>query len=164
MKNYNNIIDELIEKAFCDGYEFAQREYSKYDDVDVLRRSKDSDILDEKERERPGYGKAILSGLSGALVGAGTGAAAAGLGGAIKGGKGNRMTGMAKANYKGSAITGAIIGGLTGLTGGLKKRHREQEDIDFYNSRLRYAKHKAKRRERKDWKHNMNEGREEYSY
>lgn len=47
----DNELDDLLEKAFCEGYEYAQREFAAkrtQDDIDNLKRMKDADILAEK--------------------------------------------------------------------------------------------------------------------
>lgn len=156
----NSELDKLLERAFCDGYEYAQREFTKYDETDNLKRAKDSDILAEKEKEGEGYGEVVNKGLKGALVGGAGSAAVAALAGlaASKGKKTLNVKDLGKI-----AAAGAGIGGLLGANNAAKKRNKKQEEIDFYNKRLRYAKRQAKRRESKDWKSNMTQ-REGYSY
>ena len=170
----NNIYKELIEQAFNDGYEYAQREFTRWDDTDNLKRAKDSDILAEDRKKGPGIGGPLTSAAQGAVIGAGVGA----VGGGLLKGIGNRKAiattakagvanpALSKAILRGvkhSGIAGAAIGTAVGLSKGLKKYREKKQDINFYNKRLDYAKRQALRRERADWKQNMTQ-REGYSY
>ena len=161
IKNYstgNNEIDDLLNSAFTSGYLYGQREFTKWDETDNLKRAKDSDILAEEKKRLPGYGGPIMAGVSGALTGAAVGATTGGIMGLTKKGKGNFVKGLKKGGK-----WGAILGGTALAAGALKKRNKDREDIQFYNNRLAYAKRQAERRERRDWKENMT-GREGYSY
>jgi hypothetical protein len=75
---------------------------------------------------------------------------------------------------KRAAVKGALLGtglsmgynALRGMTTSKEKRQEVQrynEDVDFYNKRLREAQKQAKRREAVDWKNNMT-NREGYTY
>lgn len=156
----NSNLDYLLNNAFTQGYQEAQKEFTRWDETDNLKRAKDSDILAEEKKKKVGYGGALSSGVQGAALGAGIGAAAnMGLGAIGK----NR----ANVNYLGKAkrggVAGAVIGASIMAGKALKKRRQENSDINFYNDRLGYAKRQALRRERKDWKENMTQ-REGYSY
>ncbi len=130
-------------------YILKRKKFSKYDETDALKRMKDSDILAEEEQKSPGYRGVVRDATVGALGGAALG----GLLGAF--GK--------KRNVKGGLIAGAAIGGSLMGAAGLKKRNKDEEDREFYNRRLRYAKRHARRREKIDWKANMTQ-RDGYSY
>lgn len=58
-------LDELLEMAFCDGYEYAQYEFS--DDDDDKKSKKDR--KEYKNDSHRGYGRAILIGGTGGAVG-----------------------------------------------------------------------------------------------
>ena len=50
----NDELDDILERAFCDGYEYAQREfanYQLYDDSNILKNMKDADILAESKKK-----------------------------------------------------------------------------------------------------------------
>ena len=113
------------------------RLFSKYDEVEDLKRTKDSDILDREEKGRLSGGDlAAIGGVSGGLIG-------------MAGKKG--FLGRAAGGAKG-ALIGAGIGVGIGLARkGLKKR----EENEFYNQRLNEAKRSARRREREDWEEKM---------
>ena len=152
-------LDTLLNSAYTTGYLKAQKEFTKWDETDNLKRAKDSDILAEEKKKGPGIGGPILAGASGALTGAATGAVA---GGVLSGIKNKGISGLGKGIKRGGAA-GAILGGTVMAAGALKKRNKERDDIQFYNKRLGYAQRQALRREKKDWKQNMT-GREGYSY
>ena len=130
-------------------YVLKRKTFTKYDDTDALKRMKDSDILAENEKEAPSYRPVIRDAALGAVAGA---AALS----ALRGSKG-------KGTLKSNMTTGAILGGLAMGAAGLRKRSRESDDREFYNTRLRYAKRHAKRRERMDWHANMTQ-RDGYSF
>ena len=170
----NKTYEELIDRAFYDGYEYAQREFTRWDDTDNLKRAKDSDILAEEKKRGPGIGGPLTSAAQGAVIGAGAGAVT---GGILKG-IGNRkaITSTVKSGVANPALTrsllrgikhtgivGAVIGTTIGLGKGLKKYREKKQDVNFYNERLGYAQRQALRRERADWKQNMTQ-REGYSY
>jgi len=162
IKNYSTDhpeLDTLLNSAYTSGYLKAQKEFTKWDETDNLKRAKDSDILAEEKKKKPGMGGPILAGASGAITGAATGAVA---GGIIGGARKKSFKAIGKGIKKGGAA-GAIIGGTVMAAGALKKRNKERDDIQFYNNRLEYAQRQALRREKKDWKQNMT-GREGYSY
>jgi hypothetical protein len=163
IKNYstgNDNLDSLLNSAFTSGYMMGQKEFTKWDETDNLKRAKDSDILAEEKKQRPGMGGPIMAGVSGAVTGVATGAAAGGLLGTFK--KGGSLKKGFKAAGKGAKL-GAIGLGAGMAIGALRKRNKEKDDIQFYNKRLEYAKRQALRREKADWKQNMT-GREGYSY
>lgn len=128
-------------------YILKRKTFTKYDETDAIKRMKDSDILAEEEKKAPSFRPVLRDTALGIAGGAA-------LGGAL---------GARKNNLKGGAKTGAILGGLVMGAAGLRKRNHEEDDRDFYNDRLRYAKRHAKRRERIDWKSNMTQ-RDGYSY
>ena len=148
-----------------------QKSFTRWDETDKLKREKDSDILAEEEKKKPGMGKVVSS-----AIGAGVGGAA--LGGGVHAGsyvtkklakKGSKVERAAKkvlktGNFKKKVLVGAGLTAGTATLGALKKRHKEVEDVDHYNKRLKYAKKQALRREGKDWRTNMTGGREEYTY
>jgi len=146
-----------------------QKSFTQWDETDNLKRAKDSDILAEQEKKKPGYGNVALAAGTGAVTGAAALAGTGMLKGAMLkkkygGGFKGAMKGIASRNYKARGIAGAAIGaGVAGL-GALKARKKKADEVQFYNDRLGYAKRQSLRRERKDWKHNMTNGREEYSY
>lgn len=126
-----------------------RKTFTKYDETDAIKRMKDSDILAQEKRKPSSY-KSVLRDIA---LGSAGGAA---IGGAI-GGLGKKGT------LKGGATKGAILGALILGSAGLRKKYKDDEDIDFYNRRLEYAQRRAKRRERIDWIHNNND-REGYSF
>ena len=135
--------------------------------TDRLKQMRDSDILAEQEKEKVSTTDAVggLSAGKAAIGGAVAGGLISGIGRYMKGGKGFF-------NGRG-AVKGALIGGglalahnaIKGITSGKKAREAEEynEDVDFYNKRLREAKKQARRREAADWKNNMT-NREGYTY
>lgn len=126
-----------------------RKTFTKYDETDSLKRMKDSDILAEEKKKSPGYGGVLRDTALGVAGGATLGA--------ITG------TFRKKGTLKGDAKTGAILGGLVMGTAGLRKKHQDDEERDFYNRRLEYAQRHARRREKIDWKSNMTQ-RDGYSY
>lgn len=132
--------------------------FTKYDETDRLKQMKDSDILAEKKKKKVGYGSVIRSAASGALAGGTLAGVVGGARGVLKPGKNSILSGARK-----WATLGAISAGvLSGMKEG-RRRRKENEEIDFYNDRLEYAKRQALRREKKDWKSNMTQ-REGYTY
>jgi hypothetical protein len=140
-------------------FRLLRKNYTVYDQVDALKRMKDSDILAEKERNRKGIGEAFGTAAAGGLIG-GAGLAAA-YGGAkfIKGGL-NNLSGQSilRAGKIGAGV-GAVAGGIYALN----KRRKINKEVDEYNDRLSYAQRQARRREHRDWKANMTQ-REGYSF
>ena len=130
-------------------YTLKRKTFTKYDETDAIKRMKDSDILAEEKKKSPGYGSVLRDAALGATAGAVLGG---GIGLAHK-----------KGTFKGGAKTGAILGGLVMGAAGLRKKHKEDEEREFYNRRLEYAQRHAKRREKIDWKSNMTQ-RDGYSY
>ena len=63
-------LDELLERAFCEGYEYAQREFSDDDDD---KKKKNKKKKKYKNDTHSGYGRAIL--IGGPLTSLGAGAA-----------------------------------------------------------------------------------------
>ena len=139
---------------------------SKYDATDQIKQMKDSDILAEKEKHQD-ISQVATSTAGTALKGAAVGAGAAGAYGVLKGVKGtqgfmNKVAAGAKSGGK-LAKTGAIIGGGLGAVKALANVNKTANDNAWYNTRLREAKAKSARRERKDWKNNVN-NRDGYTY
>lgn len=138
--------------------------YTKWDETDNLKRMKDSDILAEKNKK----GGSTAAVVRDTALGAAGGATLAGTAGAVyglaKGGSGfaARM-GAAGAGMKKAGKAGAILGGLALGAKALHKKNQEDNEAEFYNKRLKYAKKQAVRREAKDWKTNMTQ-RDGYSY
>jgi len=130
-------------------YILKRKTFTKYDETDNLKRMKDSDILAEEKKKSPGYRGVLRD----AALGTAAGAALGGTLGALS----------KKGTVGGGAKAGAIIGGLAMTAAGLKKKHASDEENEFYNRRLEYAKRHARRRERIDWKTNMTQ-RDGYSY
>ena len=143
------------------------KNFTKWDDTDNLKRAKDSDILAEEEKKKPGVGGVVSAAGVGALTGA-TAGAIGHLASRIirKKGKGEAQRLAEKLVKRGGkknvALAAAIGAGTLGL-GALNKRQRKVEEVNHYNERLRYAKRQALRREKKDWANNMTNGREEYT-
>ena len=138
--------------------------YTKWDETDNLKRMKDSDILAEKKK-KGGSSMAVVRDTAVGVVGGGAlGAAAGAAYGLAKGGSGfaARM-GAAEAGMQKAGKAGAILGGLALGAKALHKKAQEDNEAEFYNKRLKYAKKQAERREAKDWKTNMTQ-RDGYSY
>ena len=171
IKNYSTDhpeLDTLLNSAYTSGYLKAQKEFTKWDETDNLKRAKDSDILAEEEKKKPGVGRIVSAGVAGGATGA-----AAGVGAHVtskiirKHGKGeakNIASKIAKRGGKKNVLLAAGLGAATLAAGATNKRHKEVEEVNHYNRRLKYAKRQALRRESKDWRNNMTNGREEYSY
>jgi uncharacterized membrane protein YebE (DUF533 family) len=84
----------------------------------------------------------------------------------MKGAKNFRFKG--RAAMKGGLIAGGLALGYNAyrnMTSGNKAKEAEQynQDVEFYNRRLREAQKQARRREAADWKNNMT-NREGYTY
>lgn len=134
--------------------------YRDYDETDELKRMRDSDILDAQYKQpETSYRKIIGDGIGGALLGTTAGFVLDRINNSKNGGKFFDMSTMNKTGMKNAALLGTV-GGL-GL--GIHKRRREARKHDFYNTRLRYAKARARRREKADFDANMNK-RDGYSY
>ena len=141
--------------------EDEMRLYTKYDDTDQLKSSKDSDILAEKKRSNLGsYAKAHFITGGGGALGALGGAGLATLADkkAKKASPNPKLIG-AKRGAVGGAIAGLALTGLAAYAAGHKKRKENRE----YNKRLDYAQTQARRRESKDWSNNMT-NRTDYTY
>ena len=146
---------------------FRQKVYTRYDMTDRLKQMRDSDILAEKEKEKISTAEATggISAGKAALGGAAIGGLATGLSNYMKGGKGIFKT---RGALKGGMLAGGLALGYNaykGMTSGNKVKEAQQynEDVDFYNKRLREAQKQARRREASDWKNNMT-NREGYTY
>ncbi len=144
------------------GYKYLQgrkqKSYTRYDDSDILKQTKDSDILAEKKRSNTGsYLGALGTAATGAAAGATIGGAIGAFRGLRRGGKGF-IGGMKTGGAKGALALGAISG-VAALAAGRKQR----DDNRFYNKRLAYAQQQARRREQRDWKNNMT-NRVSYTY
>lgn len=136
-----------------------------YDETDALKRMKDSEILSEQQKQKPGYGGVARAVGSAAIAG---GAAGLALGAGSHIFK-NRKAGVdAMANGLGKKMGkwgkwGAIGAAAVAGANALSKRSEEVENVNKYNNRLNYAQRKAASRERADWKANMTQ-RDGYSY
>lgn len=144
------------------GYKYLQgrkqKSYTRYDDSDILKQTKDSDILAEQKRSNTGsYLGALGTAATGAAAGATIGGTVGAFRGLRRGGKGF-IGGMKSGGAKGALALGAISG-VAALASGRKQR----EDNQFYNKRLDYAQKQARRREQRDWKNNMT-NRVSYTY
>lgn len=131
--------------------------YTKYDDTDRLKQMKDSDILAEKKKKKPGYGKVVSAAVGGTLAGGLAAGMVGGIRGAIKPGH-TMLRGAGKWGKIGAIGAGTLAGLIA-----LREREKEEKDNSFYNKRLEYAQRQAERREKKDWKSNMTQ-REGYTY
>ena len=131
--------------------------FTRYDETDQLKGSRDSDILAEQKRSNTG---SYLSAVGNAATGAAVGAVGGGMAGALRGlkRKGGFFGGMKSGGAKGALALGAISG-VASLAAGRKQR----DDNRFYNKRLDYAQRQARRREQRDWKNNMT-NRVSYTY
>lgn len=144
-----------------------RKNFSKYDETDAIKQMKDSDILAENRRKQ-NVGREAANAGSDMIKGAVTGGLAGGaVGYGLKTlnsqGKLLKRLGKGAAGIKGGAIAGAIAGAsLAGLKAA-NKVNKQANENSFYNSRLAAAQRQAVRRERKDWKNNIN-NREGYTY
>lgn len=130
--------------------------FSKYDETDRLKRMKDSDILAEEYKKTPGVSlKEVTRDLVSGAV----------LGGAV--GKINEMTGnklgLSDTDWRSTAKHGAIAAGVYDVLKDTYRKHKDGDEVDYYNKRLRKAKKNAKRREKSDWINNTL-NREGYTY
>ena len=144
------------------GYKYLQgrkqKSYTRYDDSDILKQTKDSDILAEQKRSNTGsYLGALGTAATGAAAGATIGGTVGAFRGLRRGGRGF-IGGMKSGGAKGALALGAISG-VAALAAGRKQR----DDNRFYNKRLAYAQQQARRREQRDWKNNMT-NRVSYTY
>jgi hypothetical protein len=135
---------------------FKEKQYTRWDDTDALKRMRDSDILAERKKSGTLGDTATKMGM-GAAVGATVGSVVGGIAGMKKGGKGFIK------GAKGGAIAGSLLAGGAAGTAAAIGNSKKQSDINFYNRRLEYAKRQAGRREKADWKSNMTQ-REGYTY
>lgn len=150
---YSVVMGELEYALFSE----FQKNFTQWDETDSLKKMRDSDVLAEQKKKGT-YGntakKTALGGAGGAVlgsaIGAGLGALKGGAAGAIRGAK------------KGAAIGGASGAAVTGTAAAIGNS-KKQSEINNYNSRLKYAKRQALRREKADWKSNMT-NREGYTY
>jgi hypothetical protein len=135
---------------------FKEKQYTRWDDTDALKKMRDSDILAERKKSGTLGDTATKMGM-GAAVGATVGSVVGGIAGMKRGGRGFIK------GAKSGAIAGSLLaGGAVGTTAAIANS-KKQSDINFYNNRLEYAKRQAGRRERADWKSNMTQ-REGYTY
>lgn len=143
-----------------------QKNYTRYDDTDSLKRMNDADILAEKKKNAPGFGSVLGTTATGTLAGATVGgltySGAKVAGGLAGGAKFGAFKGFGK-NLARGGKWGALIGGTAAGLSALHNRNKAAGDVNFYNDRLEYAQRQARRREKKDWKTNMTT-REGYSY
>jgi len=143
-------------------YKLKRKLYTIWDETDNLKRMKDSDILAEKERPTTNYGNIALGAGAGAAAGVGAGAVIGGVRGMVSPSKGKFFRRIGR-GIKGGAGKGLVIGGAIAGTLAYRKGRKQAKENAMYNERLRYAKHQARRRERKDWVTNMTQ-RDGYSY
>lgn len=131
--------------------------FTKYDDTDRLKQMRDSDILAEKKKEAPGFGRVASAAATGVVAGGTVGALAGGIRGGLQ--KGNTMLkGAGKWGKIGMVAAGTVAG-----IAAARERNKQAKDNQFFNDRLEYAQRQARRREKKDWKQNMTQ-REGYTY
>ena len=170
--------------------EISEKSFTKWDQTDQIKDMTDSDILAEKERKTSSLslGKSVVGAGAGALAGGliggklgagGTGAlAGAAIGGmagmdkqtrdktaigsGIGAAAGMGLSLLTKGKISNGAKLGAAIGGTAGVISGVASGHAQNKENEFFNDRLNYAKKKAEKRERADWKNNMT-NREGYS-
>jgi hypothetical protein len=135
---------------------FKEKQYTKWDNTDQLKRMRDSDILAEKKRSGT-LGNTAATTALGMAGGAAAGSVIGGTRGLLR--HGGSFT---KGLRKGGLAGGLIVGGIAGTAAAIKNS-KKQKDINFYNNRLEYAQRQARRRERADWKQNMTQ-REGYTY
>jgi hypothetical protein len=135
---------------------FKEKQYTRWDDTDTLKKMRDSDILAERKKSGTLGDTATKMGL-GAAAGGVVGSVVGGIAGMKKGGKGFIK------GAKGGAVAGSLLAGGAAGTAAAIGNSKKQSDINFYNRRLEYAKRQAGRRERADWKSNMTQ-REGYTY
>ena len=93
-------LDELLERAFCEGYEYAQKEFSK----------KEKETKGEDNESHRGYGRAYLIGAEGGVAGRYAGKRAVKK--AIE--KGEKLEDAEKKGEKKAAKVGAAVGAATG--------------------------------------------------
>ena len=143
------------------------KNFTKWDETDNLKRAKDSDILAEEEKKKPGVGRIVSAAGAGAITGAGIGTVghlAARITKRLGKGETKRLAEkLVKRGGKKNIKLAAELGAAALALGATNKRQKEVEEINHYNERLRYAKKQAQRREKKDWANNMTNGREEYT-
>lgn len=135
-----------------------------YAETDDLKRMKDSEILQEDEVRKPGYGKVTNGAAHSAIIGGMVGGS---LGLANLARKWDKLDEAARSTHLKKAGKWAALGaGAAAIYGAYKGSQERQKDVDRaekYNNRLRYAQRKAARRERSDFKANMSQ-RDGYSY
>ena len=176
---FHEISQEVLEKSF-----------TKWDETDQLKGMKDSDILAEQKRPTSSLslGKSIAGAGAGMVAGRVIGKKLGSTGtGALAGAAIGGMAGMDKQTREKTAIgagigaaaglglkvltkgrfgglkTGAMLGGTLGVASGVASGHKQNKENEFFNDRLEYAQRKAMKREKADWKNNMN-NREGYTY
>jgi hypothetical protein len=169
----------------------SEKSFTKYDQTDQLKGMTDSDILAEQKRPTSSLnlgksamgagigaaaggiaGKALgFGGGTGALAGAAIGGMAGmdsqtrektGIGAGIGAAAGMGLGLLTKKNPFSMAKTGALIGGTAGVISGVASGRKQNNENQFFNDRLEYAQAKAKKREKADWKDNIN-NREGYT-
>ncbi len=169
----------------------TEKSFTKWDQTDQLKGMTDADILAEKKKPTSSLslGKSTLGALGGSVVGGAlgktlgktstgalAGAAIGGMAGMDKQTRDKTMIGTGlgaaaglglglltkKPNLYKSVRNGALLGGTAGVIAGVKSGHKENKENQFFNDRLEYAQGKALKREKTDWKNNMN-NREGYS-
>ena len=126
---------------------FKEKQFTKWDNTDQLKKMRDSDILAEKKKKGT-LGDTAMKAGAGAAIGGTIGSVIGGIAGLKKGGKG--------------FVKGMKSGAKAGTVAAVQNS-KKQKDINFYNDRLEYAQRQAGRRERADWKTNMTQ-RDGYTY
>lgn len=145
------------------GYSRTTNNYD-YSESDNLKKMKDSDILQEDEIREPGFGKVTRGAVNAGLVGGAVGGVLS-LGNLAR--RWDNLDEAARSSHFKRAGKWAALGAAgTALYGAYKGSQERQKDVDRarkYNNRLRYAQRRAAKREREDFKANMNQ-RDGYSY
>jgi hypothetical protein len=130
------LIDELIEKAFSDGYEYAQREFNKKKKIDLYDRAEIAmykipgarGYMDPEEKDS--YGKRAAKGaaIGGAALGAMSLPAAAAL---SKITKNPKLAAKVAAASTLAGAAGGAIGGVvgTGIRRGLRKTSKKYDEL-----------------------------------
>jgi len=134
-----------------------QRNFTKYDDSDEIKRLSDSDILAAKKKSNlSSYVKAARDLITSGAIGAVSGTALTMI-------LSKKLGISVKEAAKVGALVGSTSGAAIGTVRSLKKSEEERESNRRYNKRLDEAKYQADRREKKDWQNQLT-GRDNYSY
>ena len=170
--------------------EITERSFTKWDQTDQLKDMSDADILAEQKRKTSSLnlgksvagagvgaigggliGKKLGAGGTGALAGAAIGGMAGmdkqtrektAIGASLGAAAGMGLSLLTKGKISNGAKLGAALGGTAGVISGVASGHKQNKENQFFNDRLEYAQGKAEKREKTDWKNNVN-NREGYS-